>query len=75
MKIEYYGKIKLLTGKSEETILYAAQIKDLLEVILNKYPEIKNEELMIMVNNKFVKPEFVLQPNDTVSLLSVVDGG
>lgn len=75
MIIEYFGKVKLITGVATEEIGQSARLNELLEVLSEKYPEIKNEELMLMVNEKIVMADFVLNPNDKVCLLSVVDGG
>jgi molybdopterin converting factor small subunit len=75
MKIEYFGTIKNITGTSSEDIEHIASVGDLLGFLFKKYPKLKNEEFMVMVNRVFVKPEFILNSDDTISLLSIVDGG
>ncbi|MBN2681959.1 MAG: MoaD/ThiS family protein [Bacteroidales bacterium] len=75
MKIEYFGTLKNITGSDSELIEHFASVGYLLEFLFNKYPKLRNEEFMVMVNGVFVKPEFILNSDDTITLLSIVDGG
>jgi molybdopterin converting factor small subunit len=75
MVIEYYGNISLLTGKQSEELGFSATVHEAIEQLELRYPEIKKEGFMIMVNKKFVNRQFPLSPDDIISLISIVDGG
>lgn len=74
----YFAQIHEITKVKREIMELSecALIKDLLSIILTRYPKIKNiKNIKISVNFEIVNPNTVLKDNDEVALLPPISGG
>ena len=78
VKILYFSQIKDLIGKNEEIIEFSGEtVRDLIEVLSQKYPNVKEvlNKSMFAINENYEKTDFVLKDDDTVAIIPPVSGG
>ena len=78
VKILYFSQIKDLVGKNEEIIEFSGEtVRDLIEVLSQKYPNVKEvlNKSMFAINENYEKTDFVLKDDDTVAIIPPVSGG
>ena len=77
-------KILLFAGLSEkigvqELMIEAAgrEVEALLQSMKEKYPQAAGElgQAMVAINEEFVDPDTVIQPNDVIAFIPPVSGG
>ncbi len=75
LNIKYFGLLAEITNCSEETLLFTkSSIKELIDVIMNKYPELKLKDFQVAQNNEIVAKE-TLVTGDEIALLPPFSGG
>lgn len=70
LKIKYFGLIAEITNCSEETITFSKHtVSELLDLIFNKYPALKDKDFKVAQNmelvgndSKITTPEIALLP-------------
>jgi molybdopterin synthase sulfur carrier subunit len=73
--VKYFGQIAEVTNKDEETIkVPGEQVSDLLEVLNNKYDQLKNKDFQIAQNQELVALETELTGLE-IALLPPFAGG
>jgi molybdopterin synthase sulfur carrier subunit len=78
VKVLYFSQVKDKIGKNEEEIEFEGKIlKDLVDVLVNKYPNIEDilKRSMFAVNESYETMEYNLQDNDTIAIIPPVSGG
>jgi sulfur-carrier protein len=76
--IKYFGLIADITQRKEETLFFEQSqqsVHFIQSKIEEKYPEIKNTNYSIAVNQTVVRENFVLSDNDEMALLPPFAGG
>jgi molybdopterin converting factor subunit 1 len=79
VKIRYFAIVREALGRSEENreLSEGTSADDLLDVLIAEAPRIggMRRSLMLMVNQEYVDPEYVLQDGDEFVLVPPVSGG
>ncbi|MBM2657181.1 molybdopterin converting factor subunit 1 [Staphylococcus pseudoxylosus] len=77
MKLLYFAEIKdILERTSEEIDLsYDITVDEFLIDLFERYPQIKDKQFQIAINEEFVQQDDIVHPNDTVALIPPVSGG
>lgn len=74
VKVLYFAHIRDITKKDSE-IIECNNMENLKEIIFNKYPEIKNEnDLLISVNDEYYSNQKINE-NDVIAFFPPVSGG
>ncbi|MGW7997705.1 molybdopterin converting factor subunit 1 [Staphylococcus xylosus] len=77
MKLLYFAEIKDILEKTSEEIdlSYDITVDEFLTDLFKRYPQIKDKQFQIAVNEEFVQYDDIVHPNDTVALIPPVSGG
>jgi len=78
VKVLYFSQVKDKVGKNEEEIEFEGKtLKDLVDVLVNKYPDIKDilKRSMFAVNESYETMDYNLQDNDMIAIIPPVSGG
>lgn len=77
MKLLYFAEIKdILERTSEEIDLsYDITVDEFLIDLFERYPQIKDKQFQIAINEELVQQDDIVHPNDTVALIPPVSGG
>ena len=75
LKIKYFGLLAEITECSEETLAFSkTSVSDLLEVLFEKYPDLKEKDFQVAQNLEIVSKEAILS-NTEIALLPPFSGG
>ncbi|WP_299227663.1 molybdopterin converting factor subunit 1 [Sulfurihydrogenibium sp.] len=78
VKVLYFSQVKDKIGKNEEEIEFEGKtLKDLVDVLAKKYPDIKDilKRSMFAVNESYETMDYNLQDNDMIAIIPPVSGG
>lgn len=77
MKLLYFAEIKDILEKTSEEIdlSYDITVDEFLTDLFERYPQIKDKQFQVAVNEEFVQHDDIVHPNDTVALIPPVSGG
>ena len=78
VKVLYFSQVKDKIGKNEEEIEFEGKtLKDLVDVLAKKYPDIKEilKGSMFAVNESYETMDYNLQDNDMIAIIPPVSGG
>jgi molybdopterin synthase sulfur carrier subunit len=78
VKVLYFSQVKDKVGKNEEEIEFEGKtLKDLVDVLVNKYPNIGDilKRSMFAVNESYETMDYNLQDNDIIAIIPPVSGG
>lgn len=75
MNIKYFGLLAEITQCKEETLVFSKNsVSDLLEVLFEKYPDLKEKDFQVAQNLEIVSKEAILL-NTEIALLPPFSGG
>ncbi len=75
LKIKYFGLLAEVTRCSEETLEFTKiSVSELLEVLFDKYPELKTKDFQVAQNHEIVSKETIVSANE-IALLPPFSGG
>lgn len=75
LNIKYFGLLAEITQCSEETLEFSkATVSDLLELLYEKYPDLKDKDFQVAQNLEIVSEEANLL-NTEITLLPPFSGG
>ena len=75
LKIRYFGLLAEITNRSEETISFSKKtVSDLLELLFEKYPELKEKDFQVAQDLEIVGKETILLESE-IALLPPFSGG
>jgi len=75
MKILFFGMLTEDIGNDEVEIEFSEDTESLKEILLNRYPALKNRQFMIAVNKQKVNSNIALNINDEIALIPPFAGG
>jgi molybdopterin synthase sulfur carrier subunit len=78
VKVLYFSQVKDKVGKNEEEVEFEGKtLKDLVDVLVNKYPDIKDilKRSMFAVNESYETMDYNLQDKDIIAIIPPVSGG
>jgi molybdopterin synthase subunit MoaD len=78
VKVLYFSQVKDKVGKNEEEVEFEGKtLKDLVDVLVNKYPNIEDilKRSMFAVNESYETMDYNLQDNDIIAIIPPVSGG
>ncbi|MEN6378078.1 MAG: MoaD/ThiS family protein [Methanofastidiosum sp.] len=75
--VKYFASFKELTGKTQESIQIekGKTTKDLLEIIMKKYNFKDNVNIVIALNQEYIKTDILLKDGDEVAIMMPSSGG
>jgi MoaD family protein len=75
--VKYFASFKELTGKTQESIQIekGKTTKDLLEIIMKKYNFKDNVNIVIALNQEYIKTDTLLKDGDEVAIMMPSSGG
>lgn len=75
LKIRYFGLLAEITNRSEETITFSKKtVSDLLELLFEKYPELKEKDFQVALDLEIVSKDTLLLESE-IALLPPFSGG
>lgn len=75
LKIKYFGLLAEITNCNDETIEFSnSSVSELLYLLFNKYPELKNKDFQVAQNNEIISKESVVLEGE-IALLPPFSGG
>jgi len=75
LNIKYFGLLAEITVCSEESLVFnKSTIGDLLEIVSNRYPELKAKDFQVAQNNEIVTEETLVSGAE-IALLPPFSGG
>jgi molybdopterin synthase sulfur carrier subunit len=78
VKVLYFSQVKDKVGKNEEEVEFEGKtLKDLIDVLAKKYPDIEEilKRSMFAVNESYETMDYNLQDNDIIAIIPPVSGG
>ncbi|GAB6066299.1 molybdopterin converting factor subunit 1 [Aquifex pyrophilus] len=77
VELRYFSILREKLGKSSEELEFEGSVKELKELLKERYPEIKNilESVRFAVNEEYVSDDFKIKRGDRVALIPPVSGG
>ena len=76
VKVRYYGRFVTLLNKFEDTIEVSEgyTVKDLVEFLKKKYPQLKNEYIEVSIDGKYAHEEATVDAGE-IAVYPVISGG
>ncbi|MDU8885072.1 MoaD/ThiS family protein [Yeosuana sp. MJ-SS3] len=75
LNIKYFGLLTEITKCSEENIEFSkSSVLELLNLLFNKYPELKHKDFEVAQNNKIVSKDTMVSETE-IALLPPFSGG
>ena len=75
LKIKYFGLLAEVTKCNEETVeISESTISEVLQILFNKYPSLKEKDFQVVQNNEIVSREIHITNNE-IALLPPFSGG
>lgn len=76
LNLKYFGMIAEATSKENEVVNFdKSTTNDLIDVLVKEYPNIKNLNYKIAVNQSIVNDNYELKENDEIAILPPFAGG
>ena len=76
IKVNYFARLRELTGKSEETIEQQSMtVRELLDWAEKTYPGFGKDTVHVAVNEEYALKEDVIQSGDVCAFIPPVSGG
>ena len=79
MKVEvrFFARCREIVGEKQRAVELeeGTTLKDLKELLLQEYPELKRLTLLISLNHAYADPETTLKDNDEIAVFPPVSGG
>ncbi|MCD6108822.1 MAG: molybdopterin converting factor subunit 1 [Thermoplasmata archaeon] len=79
VKITFFGRFREITGENETTLEIKKDLtlKEILEIILRKYPKLKEEKnnMLFSVNHRYASLETIVRDGDEIAVFPPVGGG
>ncbi len=75
LRIRYFGRFAVEIGKFSEEIEIQenAKVRDLIELLRKKYPQLKHEVIEISIRGRYASEDSPLE--DEVAVYSMISGG
>ncbi len=71
LKIRYFGLLAEITNCSEETVAFSKRsVSDLLELLFEKYPELKEKDFQVAQDLEIVSKETLLLESEIALLIA-----
>lgn len=75
LNIKYFGLLVEITQCSEETVSFSkTTVSELLNFLFEKYPDLKNKDFQVALNNEIVLKDTLITENE-IALLPPFSGG
>ncbi len=76
-RLLYFSVLREKIGTKEEEIEFKGPVKELREVLKNRYPQAGEiiDRVRFAVNEEYVDESFLLKGDETVALIPPVSGG
>ena len=76
IKVQYFARLRELTGQSEETIEQDSMtVRELLDWAENKYPGFGKDTIHVAVNEEYALKEDSIHSGDICAFIPPVSGG
>ncbi|NPB08264.1 MAG: molybdopterin converting factor subunit 1 [Aquificae bacterium] len=77
VKVLYFSVLREKVGKREEEIEFSGSVRELRELLVQKYPEAASiiRSVRIAVNEEYAKEEQRVSEGDRIALIPPVSGG
>jgi sulfur-carrier protein len=75
MNIKVFGQLEDITQANEIALEAVNDTEQLLQLLFEKYPALKEKKFKVAINKKMIKEKTMLQSNDEIALLPPFSGG
>lgn len=77
VKVRFFVRCREIAGKEQKKVEIedGMMLKDLMDLLIKEYPDLKNETLIVSLNRSYVKHEAKLKDNDEIAVFTPVSGG
>ena len=75
LNLKYFGSLPEITHCNEETLEFKmSSVSELLEILFEKYPELKAKDFQLAQNHEIVSKDTIISENE-IALLPPFSGG
>lgn len=77
VEVKFFARGREIVGEKQKELEIedGMMLKDLKELLIQEYPGLKKEKLIVSRNHKYAHPEEILKDNDEVAVFPPVSGG
>lgn len=75
MKVQLFGNLADLANKNQVEVESQSSTDMLVDLLVSKYPELKDYQFLVSVNHEVVSDNRELQQDDEIALLPPFSGG
>jgi len=79
MKVEvrFFARCREIVGEKQRAVELedGMTLKDLKDLLMHEYPELKNLRLIVSLNHAYADPEATLNDKDEIAVFPPVSGG
>jgi molybdopterin converting factor subunit 1 len=75
--VKFFARGREIVGEKQKELEIedGMMLKDLKELLIQEYPDLKKEKLIVSLNHKYAHSEEILKDNDEVAVFPPVSGG
>ncbi|HQQ93447.1 MAG TPA: MoaD/ThiS family protein [Bacteroidia bacterium] len=75
IEVLFFGELAEISGNSSAGLDLARDTDELLEILMVKYPDLRNKSFSVALNNKMIKGPKPLNEGDVLALMPPFSGG
>lgn len=77
VEVKFFARGREIVGEKQKELEVedGMMLKDLKELLIQEYPDLKKEKIIVSLNHKYAHPEEILKDNDEVAVFPPVSGG
>ncbi len=77
VEVQFFARCREIVGAKQKVLEVeeGMRIKDIIDTLINEYPELKNVKLIVSLNHKYAEQEEKLKDKDEVAVFPPVSGG
>ncbi len=77
VEVQFFARCREIVGEKQKELEVeeGMRIKDIIDLLINEYPELKKVKLIASLNHKYAELEEKLKDKDEVAVFPPVSGG
>jgi molybdopterin synthase sulfur carrier subunit len=75
--VKFFARCREIAGAKQKELELeeGMKLKDLKELLMQEYPDLKNLKLLVSLNHAYANPEATLNDKDEIAVFPPVSGG
>jgi molybdopterin synthase sulfur carrier subunit len=77
VEVKFFARCREIAGAKQKELELeeGMKLKDLKELLMQEYPDLKNLKLLVSLNHAYANPEATLNDKDEIAVFPPVSGG